>query len=167
MTMANTFELFSITKDGTQVYMSEETREKHIHCSIQDLHEALKEKISLTQSGLSLHTVMFDKVIGKNRLVSVTPEDKVVEWQRPFREGKTRFVLNRKSECTNQLNVVIDFDDKLGEYVIITAYPGEEKPQEPWDPDVRDKEASEKFWATHAMIPDTRQMVAMKHAGIA
>ena len=167
MTMANTFEMFSITKDGTQVYMSEETREKHIHCSIQDLHEALKEKISLTQSGLSLPTVMFDKVIGKNRLVSVTPEDKVVEWQRPFREGKTRFVLNRKSECTNQLNVVIDFDDKLGEYVVVTACPGKEKPQEPGDPDVRDMAFSENFWANHALIPDTRQRVAMKHEGIA
>ena len=167
MTMANTFENFALTKDGTQVYMSEETREKHIHCSLQVLHEALKEKISLNQSGLSLHSVMFDTVIGKNRLVEVGPEDKVVEWQRPFREGKTRFVLNRESELTKQLNVVIDFDDKLGEYTVITAYPGIEKPQEPWDPDVRDKEYSEQFWATHAMIPDTRQRVAMKHAGIA
>ena len=163
----NNYELFGFTKAGMKIYMSESTLEKHVHCAVSVLRQALEEKISVTQSGLSTHSVMFDTVIGKNRLVETGPSDRIVEWQRPLREGKTRFVLNRQSECTKQLNVVIDFDNRLGEYVVVTAYPGIEKPQEPWDPDVRDKEYSEKFWETHAMIPDTRQRVAMKHEGVA
>ena len=163
--MAKT-DVYGLTKDGIQVFPRVDTDAEHVHCSLVTLRQAL-EKIKLNGEKFSRHNVMFDYPVGKDRCVMRKPGDNIVRWKRPGRDGETPMVLNREAEPTNQLNVVICFDDEqLQEYVVITAFLGQEAPQEPWDKRVRDKEASEAFWAAHALVPTIEERVAMKKAGL-
>ena len=156
-------ELYGLTKDGHEVFSRVDTDVNHVHCSKVTLRQGL-EKIELGEQKFSRHQVMFDYVIGKDRCVHTNPGDTVVMYQRPGRIGETPMVMNRKSDDTKQLNVVVGYDDTIERFVVITAFMGMMAPQEPWDPHCEDKAKSEEFWATHALVPDTKTYVDIKNS---
>lgn len=159
-------EIISKTRDGKEVYVRMDTEDSHIHCAMPTLRQALS-RLELGEKKFMRFQVPFDYTVGKDRCVEVSEADTVVLWQRPGRAGKTPMVLNRATEATQQLNVVIAYDETLERHVVVTAFLGRYAPQEPWDPNVRDREASEKFWASHALVPTIAELSAMKKAGVA
>lgn len=159
-------EIIGRTQDGYEVYVRMDDDASHIHCAMFTLREGIS-KIRLEGKTFETYQVPFDYVIGKDRCVPVGTTDKVVLWKRPGRKGKTPMVLNKRGEDTRQLNVVISYDEEMKHHVVLTAFLGRFTPQEPWDPDVRDREASEKFWASHAIVPTIAEMVALMRMGLA
>lgn len=159
--------LLGTTADNTAVYKRQDTTAEHIHCDMQVLSEALSN-VTVSGAPFSRHNIELDHEVGTDRCVKRTEGDTVVMWQRPGRDGKTPMYISEKQpEPTRNVFVVLCYDDEmLNEQVVITAFTGVDAPQEPWDPRVRDREASEKFWSEYALIPTAEELEAMKADGI-
>lgn len=119
------------------------------------LAKALGE-ISGNEAHIATHVDM-GRIVGVNNCILTRPEDEVVYAQRPKREGKTRFVKNRKPEPTTHISVVLRRTHD-GEYELISAWLGTLAPHEPWDKS-GNKKVSIPYWLTHALVWDSEEVV--------
>lgn len=156
------FPILGYTKDGAAV---RDRRDSHFHsetgANFEILAAALKE-IDTKDQNLVKSSVEFNEVIGMQTCVEVGPDDNIEMAFRLKRSGRTPLVHGRKAIPTKSLIVVLSKDASYPQgknYTLLTSYPGEKSPREPWDPAICDPdelEAAEEFWANHAIIYDER-----------
>lgn len=125
----------------------------HANINLDYVKEALS-KLNFNGS-FFIGAIDLGRVIGKDTCVSVTPEDDVRLLYRKGRDGRTPIVLGKEAEDTTLIVVGVCTDDD-GLDTIFTAFYGQLAPKEPWDPRLRDeeREESEAFWASHALVYD-------------
>lgn len=103
----------------------------------------------------AVFTVQFDRVIGLCSCVAVEENDpRVFYVRRKNRSWVTPVLRDADPVPTDKLTLAIRrIDEDVAE--LITAYPGEQAPYEPGDKFITDdaqRELSERFWRTHALI---------------
>ena len=125
--------------------------EAHSDVEMAHVKEAIAEMEYNTP--FQIKAVDLGKTIGTDSCVEISAQDEVKMLQRKNRAGKTPVVFNRKAEATSQIVIGICHDDD-GLETLFTAFYGQLAPKEPWDPRLRDdeREESEKFWSTHALV---------------
>ena len=150
--------LFGITADGIEVYSHPEG-----HPHREDLLEETLKKISVNGASFVRETVDLGRVIGKDHLVETNSDSVIVYRQRGNRAGLSRMVLNQKADDTSKVTIIIcKCDDSepeyAGKYVVVTNFEGQPGEREPWDNSLKNNPEtlarSQKFWATHALVPE-------------
>lgn len=94
--------------------------------------------------------VDFGHVIGRSSCVNTCSDDCIVFAQRPNRKGLTRFVLDKETEPTTKVMIVLKQTDNPSVYVLITAFIGCRAELEPWDTRATPKSLS--FWQRKALV---------------
>lgn len=95
--------------------------------------------------------IPFEFEIGRSTCVSTDATDVIVYARRPGRAGPTRFVMNRQAvACSTAVAIFKRMQDSPNGYLLITAFVGEMPEPEPWD--VNATPASGAFWANHALV---------------
>jgi len=137
-----------------EIYITSET-EKHLlaHTSISErqIKIALSQLYICNENFLMETKTVTEK--GETSLIKRNPEDTVQYLYRKGREGKSPVIIGKERELTNKVTVGICKEN--GIYYLFTAFYGEKAEREPWDRNIKtdaEREASEKFWATHALI---------------
>ena len=148
--------LLEVAKSGLSVYVGEETlAHMEAHSDVQMAH--VKEAISKLdyQGPFWIGAVDLGRTIGKDHCVEITPQDDVRMVRRPNRDGETPMVYGREAADSSLIVIGICHDDD-GLETLFTAFYGQLAPKEPWDPRLRDeeREASETFWSTHALVAE-------------
>lgn len=96
------------------------------------------------------------RIIGHQACVRVTEDDTFIHAQRKNRAGLTRFVLNRLSEPTSYVTIVLARDRKKENiYRVLTAYIGRVSEREPTDPSIKtdvEMAVSVAFWKDRALV---------------
>lgn len=146
--------LITVANSGLQIYVGEETlshMEAHSDVNMSDVAEAIKQ---LDYKGpFFIGSVDLGRVIGTDSCVEISAQDEVKMARRKNRDGLTPIVFGREAAPTTQIVVGICTDDD-GLETLFTAFYGQLAPKEPWDPRLKDeeREESEKFWSTHALV---------------
>lgn len=134
------------TENGRKVF---DRPKSHLKIADELLKEAL-QKITPSKD-YEKFVVKFPRIIGEKRCVKVTERDKVIKVIRKGKKHATPMVLYRMPElCDSVIIVLLEKED--GNYILITAYVGDEGEPEPWHKDITENSIS--FWKTHALIYD-------------
>lgn len=148
------------TENGFNVYVGEETMkhmEAHSDVPFKLIAEAIG-KISDYNGQFRIGAVDMGRMVGKDCCVTRTPENEELVQMlcRKGREGLTPVILEEKGGVLAETNFMVvgickDEDDKA---TLFTSFFGQLAPKEPYDPRLKpeEKEESEEFWATHALV---------------
>ena len=145
------------TKNNIQV---KDRYNSHLHKGVKKLLPELLSKYEVTED-FRIITHDFGKVVGRSYCVETRPTDRITFMKRPNRQGRTRFVLNRKPEFCNFVTIMLS--KKEDGYIILTAFVGKRSEPEIWDERAFEKDergynaakvASNEFWSTHALIKE-------------
>lgn len=102
--------------------------------------------------------IKFPFRVGCCNCVETNLNDEIVFAKRRGRDTYTRFVKNKKSEIVNSVIFILKKNrEKIGEYYLITAFPGTESFKEPEDLNIKSREELAEcleFWQNHALIYD-------------
>ena len=148
------------TKDGAEVY---DRPDSHFHSEGGMTADLLASALSVIDTeGRSFlkEKVDFDHPIGETTCVEVGPEDEIVMVYRKGRSGQTPMVKNREANPCSSVVAILKKDRSVKDkpvYELVTSYIGIDSPREPWDPGIsteEEKNASEEYWRTHAIIYD-------------
>ncbi len=148
-----TGELLGHLKNGAPVF---DRVKSHIHTEYDKIYEYLEKTlphINPPAGEVYFHySHDFGGIIGESICVPTVEGDKIIYAQRPNRQGLTRFVKNKSLRPVSVFTVVLKCDQKSKEeqYILITAYIGENAPPEPWDKMATDE--SLEFWNQHALV---------------
>ncbi|WP_332558311.1 hypothetical protein [Clostridium sp.] len=103
-------------------------------------------------------TIEFPFIVGNCNLIQTKPNDDIVYAKRIGREIYTRFIRNAKAETTNSIIFILNRSkNRIGEYYLITMFPGKQNFKEPEDINISSKEElldCLKFWRDHALVYD-------------
>jgi len=132
----------------------------HLHEGVARLLPDALARIDSLGRKFLVEEVDFGRLVGGTVCVPTGPGDQIVFASRPKRFGLTRFVLNRMSEPSNAVTVILKKDDNEDYYILVTAFVGRRPEPEPWDkknfsrqPDPQEAERrSREFWASHALV---------------
>lgn len=130
----------------------------HIHDSGNTI-SLLKEVIENRQQEILKHKIItikykFDRIIGDSKCVETTDKDEIIFAKRPNRQGKTRFVLNKKPvPCDTLIAVLKRAHDSRNTYICITSFVGFDIHHEPWDKYATSEDRL--FWLDHAIVMDS------------
>lgn len=154
-------EFLAITNNGFDVYVGDETMrhmQAHSDVPFNLIAEAIG-RISDYDGQFKIGAVDMGRPVGKNCCVKITPENKELVQMlcRKGREGLTPVILEEKGgelEDTSFMVVGICKDEEDGEHTMFTSFFGQLAPKEPYDPRLKpkEKEESEAFWASHALV---------------
>lgn len=143
--------LLGYTKNGAPVY---DRPKSHIHTEYSDVFSYLRAVLPLTEPNDRYYeyTHTFDEVIGESICVPTDESDEIIYAQRVGRDGYTRFVKNREPLPATSFTVVLKLDQRSvqEQYILMTAYVGDQAPAEPWAKTVPAN--SLEFWSSHALI---------------
>lgn len=145
-------DMLGILKSGEAVY---DRPRSHLHEGVLPfLVEVLPQ---IDSEGREFFTVAHDfgQVIGKSSCVTTGEEDEILFARRVNRDGFTRFVKGRETEVSTSLIVILKRIERG--YLLVTSFVGNPTPPEPWDPNA--DEASEPFWAAHALVWGSESVV--------
>lgn len=139
----------------------------HLHKDVSK--EILKNALSQLSPSTSFHKEIVDmkQIIGKSHCVSVNESDDIVYVIRKGRKGPTPMVKNREAINCSSLTIILK-KMKDENYILISAYIGDESEPEPWNSQFYYQNTWEKnenideiayqksidFWNTHALIYD-------------
>lgn len=123
--------------------------QSHLHQGVVSLLPEALTRIDSRGRLFLVEEVDFDRPIGQLICVVTGPGDEIVFAKRPKRLGFSRFVVNRHTEESSKLTVVLRAGSS-GEYVIVTAFVGPRAEPEPWDGNATAN--SRAFWSSHALI---------------
>ena len=144
------------TRDGKRVYLRPDS---HFHGEDGITYKTLEEAIPYIETNDQdrvVSQVEFERPIGIDKCVEVSPEDEVMMVYRKGRAGQTPMVKNREPEESNLLQVMLKKNEAApSEYALVTTFVGKSAPKEPWDPSLEseaEKQESLNFWNTHALI---------------
>lgn len=134
------------TKNGRKVF---DRVKSHLKITDELLQETL-QKITPSQE-YEKFVVKFPRIIGEKRCVKITEKDKIIRVIRKGKRHATPMVLYRIPEpCDSVIVVLLERED--GNYILITAFIGDESEPEPWHKEITANSIS--FWKTHALIYD-------------
>lgn len=122
----------------------------HLHEEVAPILADALSRLNTCNSPFIEVEVDFNRIIGKTICVKTNSNDRIVYAQRVNRNGFSRFVLDRSSEPSSKVTVVLKKTNKTGEYLLITAFIGSKPEVEPWDQ--RATSASFVFWQNHALV---------------
>lgn len=144
------------TRDGYNVY---DRADSHLHYEGGITKQLVKRALSYIYANgvvFKKKIVHFRETIGYNNCVRVSKNDEIVKVYRKGRGGKTPMVKKRNPEPCKSLVLIIRKDrEHENSYILVTCFVGEDSVREPWDITLRTDEeraASERYWATHALI---------------
>ena len=112
------------------------------------LPEALAQ-VDSDEQDFIVQEVDLGREVGETICVATKPGDKIRFFYRPGRDGPTRFVIGRKPEPCSAMTLVLK-KARSNLYILVTAYIGYKAEPEPWDRNAT--EASQGFWAKHALV---------------
>lgn len=147
-------------KNGAPVY---DRPVSHIHTEYDKIYEMLTDVLpDISLSGTNeVFTCSHDfgDVIGESIRVVTDEHDEIVYAQRYRRKGLTRFAKNRTLRPTSVLTVCLKRDSyvDIEQYILMTAYIGEQAPPEPWDKDATPESAL--YWKQNALVWGTVPVV--------
>ncbi len=127
----------------------------HVHGEVRRYLPEAFLKIRSDEGQRIVRPVDFGHVIGQTTCVATTPKDEIKYARRKDREGHSRFVLNRHTEPSSSVFVVLERPEGQDHYVLLTAWIGGKAPVEPQDEMtlVRSRE----FWDRHALLWDPKE----------
>jgi len=135
------------SRDG---YIVLDRPQSHHHLS-GDLLRTVISRTSLRGRPFVAELVDFGAVIGLSTCVATSATDQIIFAQRLGRRGASRFVMNRQAKsCSTAVAIFKRMHDRPDSYLLITAFIGSLPEPEPWDKNAT--EASRDFWAHHALI---------------
>lgn len=148
------------TQDGAEVY---DRLDSHLHNEGGLTSELLAKAISIIDTkdrNFIKEKVEFGQPIGLQTCVEVGPDDDISMVYRKGRNGQTPMVKNRAAEPCSSIIAIFRKDFSVRDknvYELLTGYIGEGSPREPWDPGIsseEERQQSEDFWRSHALIYD-------------
>jgi hypothetical protein len=122
----------------------------HIHNDVILVLKAALLKVRTNGQLFIVTEVEFPNIVGTSCCVTTGPKDKILFAQRPNRLGLTRFVVDRESEPSSKVVIVLKKMESTMEYILITAFIGDKAELEPWDP--RATSTSLVFWQHKALV---------------
>ena len=147
-------ELIATTVSNHNVYFIQNDQHMLAHSDVKIEH--IREAVSQCswQPPFGFVTIDLGRPVGLTHLITTGPDDDIRFEARPGRETLSRMVYGRRPESTSLITIGICVDDD-GLNTVFTAFYGELSPKEPSDPSLKEeeREESETFWATHALIP--------------
>jgi hypothetical protein len=122
----------------------------HVHAGVRRYLGEVIGSISSGRRSNIVHEAVFDSVVGESNCVETRPGDRIMFARRAGRKTYTRFVLNRSSQETRCITVILHRRNN-GTYVVGTAHFGRRAPLEPWGSRKASRE-SLVFWKRHALV---------------
>lgn len=105
-----------------------------------------KETVELPEELGTVPCALMGPIVGDMPI----PESEVYYRRRESRDWESRCIEVAYPRKSRKVTIVAGPHDGQ-ECIIYTVYGGPEAPQEPGDPNCRDKEVSAKFWSEHAL----------------
>lgn len=131
----------------------------HLHMEHQLLERALG-MINSAGRDFMVEEVFMGEQVGYSHCVETNEDDQIIYAYRPHRFGPTRFVINRKTEPTESVTVILKRTEDPATMVLISAWAGNPAPPEPWDKNAADN--SQAFWSNHALVWGTQEIDALR-----
>lgn len=149
-------EYLATTRNGIDIYVGQETKaHMEAHANVEGSHVKMAVAQMEYEAPFMIKAIDLGQTIGLDQCVKTDNADDVRMMVRKGREQATPIVFGREAESTSQIVIGICRDDD-GLDTLFTAFYGQLAPKEPWDPRLKDeeREESEKFWSTHALVYD-------------
>lgn len=150
--------MLGATMNNIKIFVDEATllhMKAHSYAKLVHIKEALK-RIHYSPP-FFIGSIDLGHIIGKSICVERCSEDDVEMVFRKGKEGRTPIFITAKTPEETTKIVIWLCTDEENKTRLVKAYYGELAPREPWDPCLTDdeREESEKFWSTHAIIDDS------------
>jgi hypothetical protein len=157
---------YYISACGKKIFIRNETKEHLLaHPDVVNFLDEAISKIYINRNVKHFEkAVDFERVLGASSLVrtkKIAPEDEADFAFRIKRRWPTRVALDSKDQTCNSATLVINLDEKIHEYYLVTAYIGLPCPDEPCY--ITNRSSSEfreaiDFWCKHALIYNPKAM---------